>query len=86
MAENNSEYEGNFLDCLVESFWASLPEETAESYAQCKKDTLTWVKSTVSSFVDHEINRTEEHLRNAKKMRDEHCQAGPPAADDAQPA
>lgn len=86
MAEKNGECEGNFLDFLVESFWASLPEETAASYAQCKKDSLTWVKSTVSSIVDHEINRTEEHLQNAKKMRDERCQASPPPPDDAQPA
>jgi hypothetical protein len=83
---DNNQYEGNFFDFLVESFWASLPEETAASYAQCKSDSLTWVKSAVSSFVDHEINRTVEHLKNAKKMRDEWCQAEPPAADDAQPA
>lgn len=86
MTENNNGYEGDFFDYLVESFWASLPEETAASYAECKKDSLTWIKSTVSSLVDHEINRTEEHLRNAKKMRDECCQAEPPAPDDAQPA
>ena len=84
---DNNEYEGNFLDFLAECFWSTLPEETAASYAQCKKDSLTWIKSTVSSLVDQEINRTDEHLKNASKMRDERCHAEPPAAsDDAQPA
>ena len=86
MSEHTEECDGNFFDYLVESFWASLPEETAASYAECKKDSLTWIKSAVSSLVDHEINRTDQHMSNAQKMRAERCQAEPPAADDAQPA
>ena len=80
----NTESEGNFFDYLVESFWASLPEETAASYAQCKKDGLTWIKATVTSLVDTELNQTEEHMKNAQKMRDAHCR-GTSASDDAQP-
>ena len=83
----NTENSGDFFDYLADSFWASLPEETAESFAQCKKDTLTWIKSTVSSYVDHEINVTDQRLKNAQRMREE-CrrQSEPPAADSSQPA
>ena len=86
MAEN-TENSGDFFDDLADSFWACFPQETAESFAQCKKDTLTWIKSTVSSYVDHEINVTDQRLKNAQRIREEWCrESEPPAADSSQPA
>jgi len=65
------EFGGNFLDHLIDSFWAALPEQTAEDWAKCKKDALNNIKSAVSSMVDNEINWTDRHLENARRMREE---------------
>ena len=62
----NSANGGDFFDYLADSFWASLPEETAASLAQCKTDSLIWIRDTVTCLVDSEIKRTEEHLKNAQ--------------------
>lgn len=80
MAEKTA-CEGNFFDYLVDSFWAGLPEQTADDLAKCKKDALTWVKDTVTHFVDEEIKWTEWHLENARRMRREYqaSQPSPPA-------
>ena len=85
MAEN-CENTGDFFDYLADTFWASLPEETADSLAKCQKDSLTWIKNTVTCFVDNEINKTEEHLRNAQRMRESYRKSEPPAADAPQPS
>jgi hypothetical protein len=63
---------GNFFDYLVDSFWASLPERAADDLAACKKDLLTRIKSAVDSIIDQEINWTERHLENARRMRDQY--------------
>jgi hypothetical protein len=64
----------NFFDHLADSFWASLPEETANDLAQCKKDVLMRIRSTVDSIVDHEINLTDRRLENARRMREQYHQ------------
>jgi chloramphenicol 3-O-phosphotransferase len=65
---------GNFLDYLVDSFWAALPEETADRLAGFKKDALRGVRSAVDSFVDSEIHCLDRHLENARRMRDQYRQ------------
>ena len=74
---------GNFLDYMVDTFWASLPEQTAEDLAKCKKDALSWVKDTVTSLVEDEIKATNQHLENARRMRETYRQNEPPAAESA---
>ncbi len=61
----------NFINHVVDSCWASLPEETANDLAQCKKDVLTRIRSAVDSLVDQEINATDRHLENARRMREQ---------------
>ncbi|MFN7946915.1 MAG: hypothetical protein U0Z53_16305 [Blastocatellia bacterium] len=66
----------NFINHVVDSFWASLPEETANDLAQCKKDVLTRIRSAVDSMVDQEINATDHHLENARRMREQYRHSG----------
>lgn len=70
------------FSCLADSFWASLPEETANELADFKKRVLNGIKSTVDSVIDHEINRTNQRLENARRMREEHRRN---SAEDAPP-
>jgi hypothetical protein len=79
-----AESEGNFLDYLVDSFWAALPEETANSLANFKKDALRGVRSAVDSFVDSEIACLDRHLENARRMREQYRQ-GEAAGSNAAP-
>jgi len=72
---------GNFLDYMIDTFWASLPEQTADDLAKCKKDTLSWVKDTVTSLVDDEIKSTYRHVENARRMRETYRRTEPPAAE-----
>jgi hypothetical protein len=66
----------NFINHVVDAFWASLPEETANDLAQCKKDVLTRIRSAVDSMVDQEINATDRHLENARRMREQERHSG----------
>ncbi len=73
-----------FFDSMIDSFWACLPEETANHLANFKKDALNSVKGGITSMIDQEIYWTDRHLENARRMReeDERCAAGsPPAAE-----
>ena len=67
---------------LADAFWASLPEESANELADFKKRVLNGIKSAVDSIVDHEINATDRHLDNARRMREQYERK---AADDAPP-
>jgi hypothetical protein len=71
MAEKTS-CEGDFFNYIVDTFWASLPEQTADDLAKCKKDALNWVKDSVTQFVENEIQWTERHVENARRMRREY--------------
>jgi hypothetical protein len=71
MAENQGSI-FDALDHLVDSFWATLPEETANNLATFKKDVLTGVKNVVDELVEYEIKCTDRHLENARKMREEY--------------
>lgn len=59
------------FDYLADAFWASLPEDSANDLAAFKKRVLNGIKSTVDSMIDHEINSTDRHLENARRMREE---------------
>ena len=72
------------LNYLIDSFWASLPEEAANDLATFKKDVLTGVKNVVDGLVEQEIKWTDRHLDNARKMREQYqreAQAKEPAAE-----
>jgi hypothetical protein len=60
------------LNYLIDSFWASLPEEAANDLATFKKDILTGVKNVVDGLVEQEIKWTDIHLDNARKMREQY--------------
>ena len=74
------------LNYLIDSFWASLPEEAANDLATFKKDVLTGVKNVVDGLVEQEIKWTDRHLDNARKMREQYqreAKAEEPAAESA---
>ncbi len=74
------------LNYLIDSFWASLPEEAANDLATFKKDVLTGVKNVVDGLVEQEIKWTDRHLDNARKMREQYqreAQTKEPAAESA---
>jgi len=57
------------LNYLVDSFWAAIPEKTADDIAKFKKDVLTRVKDAVDTFIEDEIRWTDVHVENARRMR-----------------
>jgi hypothetical protein len=56
---------------VIESFWAILPEKTADDLAKFKKDVLKGFRGMVDSVVDTAIANTDRHLENARRMRQE---------------
>jgi len=58
------------IDYLIDSFWAILPEKTANDLATFKKDVLKGFRSMVDSVVDSAIAETDRHLENARRMRE----------------
>ena len=84
MAEKTA-CEGNFFDYLADTFWASLPEQTADDLAKCKKDALNWIKDSVTNLVDEEIKWTDRHVENARRMRREY-EASQPSSPADNPA
>ena len=70
MSEKHEDW--NPISYLIDSFYASLPEKTAEELATFKKDVLTGIKSSVDSFIDREIDWTDRHLENARRMREQY--------------
>ena len=73
---------GNVFEYLIDSFWASLPEQTADELATFKKDVLKGIRSAVDSLIDTELECTDRHLENARRMRDQY---GKSKADNASP-
>lgn len=84
MANENETYT-NPINFLIDSFWASLPEKTADELATFKKDVLLAVKDTVDQLIDTELAWTDRRVENARKMREEYRnrEAQPGAAPDA---
>lgn len=75
-----AEHTGNIFDYLIDSFWASLPEQTANEIATFKKDVLKGIRSSVDSLVDHEIACIDRHLENARHMREQYRKPGAESA------
>ncbi|MEP7337819.1 MAG: hypothetical protein ABI977_08740 [Acidobacteriota bacterium] len=69
MAENQTTCDP--IDYLIDSFWAILPEKTADDLANFKKDVLKGFRSMADSVVDSAIAETDRHLENARRMRQE---------------
>lgn len=68
----------NFVNHVIDSFWAGLPEQTANDLAQCKKDVLNNVRSAVNTAIDEELKWTDRHLENARRMREQYRQQANP--------
>jgi hypothetical protein len=64
--------ECNPFSFLIDSFWATLPEKTADDLATFKKDVLKGFKESVDSFIENELRRTDVHLENARRMREQY--------------
>ncbi len=62
----------NFFSYLIDSFWASLPEQTANDLAAFKKQVLNNLKDGISSLIDEELYWTDRHLENARRMREQY--------------
>jgi hypothetical protein len=70
----NKETDYNPFCYLIDSFWASLPEKTADQLATYKKDVLRAIKDSVDSCIEHEIKVTDQHVENARRMREQYRQ------------
>ncbi|MBO0798545.1 MAG: hypothetical protein J2P31_06960 [Blastocatellia bacterium] len=66
--------EDNPFYYLIDSFWASLPEKTADQLATFKKDVLRAIKDSVDTCIERDIKATDEHLENARRMREQYRQ------------
>lgn len=65
-----SEKKINPVNLLIDTFWAVLPEKTADELASFKKDLLVSARDTLSFIVSKEIEWTDKHLENARRMRE----------------
>lgn len=66
---------GNILDplnYLIDSFWASMPEKTADQVASFKKDVLKGVRDALNWVIDEEVKWTDRHVENARRMREQY--------------
>ena len=68
MAEEQKEIFDPFGE-LISSFWALLPEQTANDVATFKKDVLTGIKSVVDTIIEQEIKLMESHVEMARDIR-----------------
>jgi hypothetical protein len=69
---NERQTEWDPCSYLIDSFWASLPEKTADDLATLKKDVLKGIKDSIDSLIDNEIEWTDRHLENARRMREQY--------------
>ncbi|NBO64265.1 MAG: hypothetical protein EBU88_05365 [Acidobacteria bacterium] len=60
----------NPFNLLIDTFWALLPEKTADEIASFKKSLLLTARDSLSFIVSKEIEWTDKHLENARKMRE----------------
>ena len=71
MPEENSGWNNPF-DYLIDSFWAVLPEETANKLADCERQALGRIRETVNSLIDEDLKWLDRHLENARRMREQY--------------
>lgn len=69
-----AEKEINPINLLIDTFWAILPEKTADELANMKKLALISARDTLNWVVTNEIEWTDKHLDNARKMRERYQQ------------
>lgn len=60
----------NPINLLIDTFWAILPEKTATEVANFKKLALLSLRDTVGWVVSKELEWTDRHLENARRMRE----------------
>lgn len=71
----------NPINLLIDTFWALLPEKTADELANLKKFALISARDTLNFVVSKEIEWTDKHLDNARKMRERYQQNQPGGAE-----
>ncbi len=59
------------VDYVIDSFWAMLPEKTADDVATFKKDVLKGFRSLMDSVIDSAIASIDRHVESARQMRKE---------------
>lgn len=73
------------INYLIDSFWATLPEKTADDLASFKKDVLKGIKDSVDWLIDSEVEATDRHVENARKVRQEWQAKSSESAEDVPP-
>src|SRR5262245_53668317 len=74
------------FDYLADTFWASLPEESANELADFKKRVLKGIKSAVDSMVGYESTPADSRLQNAGGTPEEWAEEAAQAEDPPDPA
>jgi len=59
------------INHLIDCFWAILPEKTADEVATFKKDVLKGIKDSVDWLIETEIESTNQHVEQARRVRQE---------------
>ncbi len=62
----------NPINLLIDTLWALMPEKTADEIANFKKMALLSLRDTLGWAVSKEIEWTDRHLENARKMREQY--------------
>ena len=76
----------NPVNLLIDTFWALMPEKTANEVADVKRMVLGTIRQTVDFVVTKELEWTDRHLENARKMRDQYRAAAPASESSAPPS
>lgn len=80
-----SEKKINPVNLLIDTFWAVLPEKTADELANFKRNILLTARDTFSFIVSKEIEWTDKHLENARRMRERYQSSSEPSASENSP-
>jgi hypothetical protein len=75
----------NPVNLLIDTLWALMPEKTANEVAEVKRMVLGSIRQTVDFVVTKELEWTDRHLENARKMRDQY-RSPSPASEPSAPA
>ena len=74
----------NPINLLIDTFWALMPEKTANEVAEVKRMVLGSIRQTVDFVVAKELEWTDRHLENARRMREQY-RSSAPASEPAAP-
>ncbi|MGA1369514.1 MAG: hypothetical protein ACO394_13460 [Blastocatellia bacterium] len=67
----------NPVNLLIDTFWALMPEKTANEVAEVKRMVLGSIRQTVDFVVTKELEWTDRHLENARRMREQYRSSAP---------